>query len=190
MPGPRESDSAARHRRGVEESGFLSSLARSQVPGLKVACDMSQPRLRRAYWLAALAVFLALTLRDIYRTAEDFLRRPVVMTVEMSTLRQGPLTLPAITVCNLNQVRRSVLCGDRAVWADIAGAAHWRDTLCGEQRTRGVWLSPEQLSEASNFTAWVMETQRANESLGMLMGHQREDLIRECSLGARSACRG
>uniref|UniRef100_A0A905G0I3 Uncharacterized protein n=1 Tax=Ixodes scapularis TaxID=6945 RepID=A0A905G0I3_IXOSC len=188
MADPQASDSAAR-RRGVGEKGFLWSLSQSQAPGLKVVCDSSQPRLRRACWLAVLAVFLLLTLRDIYRTAEDFLRRPVVMGVEVSNLRQGSLPLPAITVCNINQVRKSILCGDRAVWGDRADVDYWRDKLCGTQ-IRDVWLTQDQLSEATNFTKWVMETQRISETLGKLMGHQREDLIVECSLGAQSSCKG
>ncbi|KAG0428858.1 hypothetical protein HPB47_024191 [Ixodes persulcatus] len=213
MADPRASDSAAR-RRGVGERGFLWSLSQSQAPGLKVVCDSSQPRLRRACWLAILIVFLLLTLRDIYRTAEDFLRRPVGMGVEVSNLRQGSLPLPAITVCNINQVRKSVLCGDRAIWGDRAEVDDWRDKLCGTQ-IRDVWISydddlkcitgvvqasmrnksyaveltQDQLSEATNFSEWVMETQRMNQTLGKLMGHQGEDLIRECSLGARSSCK-
>ncbi|KAH9366039.1 hypothetical protein HPB48_000846 [Haemaphysalis longicornis] len=109
--------------------------------------------------------------------------RPVAIDIALNEAEHGRLALPAITICNMNQVRRSVLCGNDTDMEQAPGADFWRKRLCQGRPIENVWMSEEVLEEVRNFTEWVMKTQRFNNTLGRRMGHQRMDLFRECSFG-------
>ncbi|XP_077498452.1 acid-sensing ion channel 4-B-like isoform X2 [Amblyomma americanum] len=159
-------------------------LYRSQIPGMKVVFGPQVPVARRACWVVMLAVFAGLTCWDIARTLTEFAERPVAIDISLSETERGQLPLPAITVCNMNQVRRSVLCGNDTDLASRRGADYWKERLCNGRPIENVWMSEELLREADNFTAWVMRTQRRDIELGLRMGHQRDDLYLECSFGS------
>ncbi|XP_049514326.1 acid-sensing ion channel 1 [Dermacentor silvarum] len=179
---------------------FKELLYRSHIPGMKVVLGHQVPAGRRACWVLVLAVFTALTGWDIVRTVTEFLERRVAIDIELSEIEDGQLPLPAITVCNMNQMRRSVLCGNDTDLEAQEGTAYWKERLCNGRPIENVWasisskrspllldsslMSEEVLKEADNFTEWVMRIQRGNIRLGMRMGHQRESLFLECTFGS------
>ncbi|KAH6941886.1 hypothetical protein HPB50_023695 [Hyalomma asiaticum] len=158
-------------------------LYRSHIPGMKVVMGPCVPARRRARWVFMLTVFTALTCWDIVRTVAEFLERPVAIDIELSEMEDGELPLPAITICNLNAMRRSVLCGNDDALKGQQGAEKWKQRLCNGRPMENVWMTEEVLQEAENFTQWVKEVQRGNKTLAMHIGHQREGLFLECNFG-------
>nr|XP_037288908.1 acid-sensing ion channel 4-A-like [Rhipicephalus microplus] len=158
-------------------------LYRSHVPGMKVVMGPFVPARRRARWVFVLTVFTALTCWDIARTVSEYLERHVAMDIELSEV-EDEMPLPAITVCNLNPVRKSVLCDPNYEALNAQeGAAYWRERLCNGRAIENVWMSEEVLKEVENFTQWVMRIQRKDVALAKRMGHQRKRLFLECTLG-------
>ncbi|KAK8782625.1 hypothetical protein V5799_016029 [Amblyomma americanum] len=84
-------------------------LYRSQIPGMKVVFGPQVPVARRACWVVMLAVFAGLTCWDIARTLTEFAERPVAIDISLSETERGQLPLPAITVCNMNQMSEELL---------------------------------------------------------------------------------
>ncbi|KAL1469090.1 hypothetical protein MTO96_004819 [Rhipicephalus appendiculatus] len=177
-------DSRAKgHLSAMVRAHLKELLYRSHIPGMKVVMGPFVPARRRARWAFMLAVFTALTCWDIARTVSEYLERHVAIDIELSEI-EGDLPLPAITVCNMNPMRKSVLCnGEDEILNSQKGTAYWRERLCNGRDIENVWMSEEVLKEAENFTQWVMRVQRRNTALALHMGHQRRDLFLECTFG-------
>ncbi|KAL1442034.1 hypothetical protein MTO96_008042 [Rhipicephalus appendiculatus] len=84
--------------------------ADSAIPGLRVILGLSHP-LRRLAWTAALAALVCVGLNDLYVVFREYFEYADTVDVMWARSPEG-MALPAVTFCNVNQVRWSVFCGD------------------------------------------------------------------------------
>ncbi|KAM7293125.1 acid-sensing ion channel 4-A-like [Ixodes scapularis] len=101
----------------------------SGVPGLRVIADARQNPWRRACWLLAFGALACLMVMDLSYIFVEFLRYEDVVSITYTEpARAG---FPAVTVCNVNKVRKSVLCQAGApVGLNDTVFNRWRDLLC------------------------------------------------------------
>ncbi|KAH9373877.1 hypothetical protein HPB48_016147 [Haemaphysalis longicornis] len=114
-----------------------SAVRASGLPGLRVVASPVSWQ-RRIAWLLAWLTLSALMAVDLHAVVSDFLRFDDV--VSMSVREPARATFPAVTVCNLNSVRRSVMCSDNDAQPLLHTAhfAYWRKRLCQNATHRNI----------------------------------------------------
>ncbi|EEC14628.1 hypothetical protein IscW_ISCW011642 [Ixodes scapularis] len=105
----------------------------SNIPGLRVIFQ-TRNLFRRLLWLAALAILGENLLWDTGNVVKEFVEYSDV--VQIGAIDEGnQIALPAVTVCNLNPLRRSAFCGENFV-SDVEKTDFWYDKYCTENVTR------------------------------------------------------
>ncbi|XP_042142193.1 acid-sensing ion channel 4-A-like [Ixodes scapularis] len=157
-----------------------SALRMSGVPGLRVIADARQNPWRRACWLLAFGALACLMVMDLSYIFVEFLRYEDVVSITYTEpARAG---FPAVTVCNVNKVRKSVLCQAGApVGLNDTVFYRWRDLLCNSSN-RNIAMSKEDLKLSRELTDWVQVTQSDKRYRGFLLGHKMEDVLQSCVL--------
>lgn len=82
----------------------------STIPGFSLIFGIKS-KLRRAFWITVLIIFIALTVNSLYEIIAEFLSFPIIVNVLVGDSRVLPF--PAITICNLNPVHRGRFCSLR-----------------------------------------------------------------------------
>nr|XP_037273821.1 uncharacterized protein LOC119166124 [Rhipicephalus microplus] len=77
--------------------------AESAIPGLRVILGLSHP-VRRLAWTAALAALVYVGLNDLYIVFREYFEYADTVDVMWARSPEG-MALPAVTVCNVNQLR-------------------------------------------------------------------------------------
>ncbi|KAK8774247.1 hypothetical protein V5799_011220 [Amblyomma americanum] len=87
-------------------------------------------RLRRLCWLLVWSALATLMVHDLGAVVADYLRFEDIVT--LSVYEPAWATFPAVTVCNLNRVRKSALCNRDLPPTKGPNAAifRWRRILC------------------------------------------------------------
>ncbi|XP_064456261.1 acid-sensing ion channel 4-A-like isoform X2 [Ornithodoros turicata] len=150
--------------------------------GFKVILGFSPP-LRRILWVSVLASLSFFGLQDMYDVFRDFAEYSDTVDVVLARPPDG-LAMPAVSFCNLNQVRRSVFCGD--IVLNRSTASEWQQKLCTDDGPLPIWLPEDEASDRKQFFKWVAEMQRRNEAMAELLGHQREDMVVDCTINGAS----
>ncbi|CAN7998871.1 unnamed protein product, partial [Ixodes hexagonus] len=105
----------------------------SNIPGLRVIFRTRTLR-RRLLWLFALALLGMLLLTDTGQLVKEFAEYNDVVQIGESD--EGyQIALPAVTVCNLNPLRRSAFC-DENITAGIPHSDYWYKKYCAENMSR------------------------------------------------------
>ncbi|XP_077553633.1 acid-sensing ion channel 1C-like [Haemaphysalis longicornis] len=156
--------------------------AESPIPGLRVILGMSHP-FRRLAWTVALTALVYIGLQDLYGVFREYFEYADTVDVQWSRPPEG-ITLPAVTFCNMNQVRRRAFCGD--IDLNRSTTAEWQRKICKlNARPLPVWLREDDALEREQFAKWVTELQRRNQTTASLLGHQREDMVVSCLVGGK-----
>ncbi|KAH7964917.1 hypothetical protein HPB49_002517 [Dermacentor silvarum] len=155
--------------------------AKSAIPGLRVILGMSHP-VRRLAWMAALATLVCIGLNDLYVVFREYFEYADTVDVKWARSPEG-MALPAVTVCNLNQVRKSAFCGD--IELNRSTATEWQQRICKDSPILPIWLRENDAAQRDEFYKWVTELQRRNETTAKLLGHQREDMVVSCLVNGK-----
>ncbi|XP_054929270.1 acid-sensing ion channel 4-B-like [Dermacentor andersoni] len=146
----------------------------SGLPGLRFVLGFRHP-LRRLAWLAVYAVLFVLTMRDTHKLLTEYYAYDDRVNQEI--LEQKQVQFPAITVCNMNPWRKSVLCSEESFQGKIEKALQAK--LCS-MPNRNVTLTDEDIALSNRLKQWISEEQRRNLSRAEKLGHQLEDMIQVC----------
>ncbi|XP_054933061.1 uncharacterized protein [Dermacentor andersoni] len=109
--------------------------AKSAIPGLRVILGLSHP-MRRLAWTAALAALVCIGLNDLYVVFREYFEYADTVDVKWARSPEG-MALPAVTFCNLNQVRKNVFCGD--IELNRSTATEWQQRICGGNSILPIW---------------------------------------------------
>ncbi|KAG0434194.1 hypothetical protein HPB47_019281 [Ixodes persulcatus] len=160
----------------------------SNIPGLRVIFQTSN-LFRRLLWLAALAILGENLLWDTGSVVKEFVEYNDV--VQIGAIDEGnQIALPAVTVCNLNPLRRSAFCDENFV-SDVENTDLWYDKYCTENVTRieGVlFASDTDIKDITKFTTWLGQLQKTNATDALRLGHQVEDMILLCNIKGQYSC--
>ncbi|XP_077557899.1 acid-sensing ion channel 4-like [Haemaphysalis longicornis] len=158
-----------------------SAVRASGLPGLRVVASPVSWQ-RRIAWLLAWLTLSALMAVDLHAVVSDFLRFDDV--VSMSVREPARATFPAVTVCNLNSVRRSVMCSDNDAQPLLHTAhfAYWRKRLCQNATHRNIALSEQDLILARNLTNWIRIVFRDVHYQKLGLGHRMDDMVLQCTI--------
>ncbi|XP_049268122.1 acid-sensing ion channel 2-like [Rhipicephalus sanguineus] len=146
----------------------------SGLPGLRFVLGFRHP-LRRLAWLAVYAVLFVLTMRDTHKLLTEYYAYDDRVNQEI--LEQKQVQFPAITVCNMNPWRKSVLCSEESFQGKSEKGLQAK--LCS-MPNRNVTLTDEDISLSNRLKQWISEEQRRNLSRAEKLGHQLEDMIQVC----------
>ncbi|XP_049270284.1 uncharacterized protein LOC125757925 [Rhipicephalus sanguineus] len=91
--------------------------AESAIPGLRVILGLSHP-VRRLAWTAALAALVCIGLNDLYIVFREYFEYADTVDVMWARSPEG-MALPAVTVCNVNQVRVDDIVGRDVRSSDV-----------------------------------------------------------------------
>ncbi|KAH7954916.1 hypothetical protein HPB49_022777 [Dermacentor silvarum] len=166
-----------------------SALRRSSVPGLRlVASPAPLPRLRRVTWLLVWLSLGALLTQDLSAVVTDYLRFDDIVTV--SVHEPARPSFPAVTVCNVNRVRRSALCDHhrRPLHALDPALLRWRRLLCNSTTYPNIALSKEDLELQRELAEWTRTVFRNTRYADLHLGHQVDNMLQHCAFNGQD-CR-
>ncbi|XP_075536963.1 degenerin-like protein unc-105 [Dermacentor variabilis] len=155
--------------------------AKSAIPGLRVILGLSHP-MRRLAWTAALAALVCIGLNDLYVVFREYFEYADTVDVKWARSPEG-MALPAVTFCNLNQVRKNVFCGD--IELNRSTATEWQQRICGGNSILPIWLRENDAAQRDEFQKWITELQRRNETTAKFLGHQWEDMVKSCLVNGK-----
>ncbi|XP_049521100.1 acid-sensing ion channel 4-A-like [Dermacentor silvarum] len=174
---------------GVANARSSSALRRSSVPGLRlVASPAPLPRLRRVTWLLVWLSLGALLTQDLSAVVTDYLRFDDIVTV--SVHEPARPSFPAVTVCNVNRVRRSALCDHhrRPLHALDPALLRWRRLLCNSTTYPNIALSKEDLELQRELAEWTRTVFRNTRYADLHLGHQVDNMLQHCAFNGQD-CR-
>ncbi|KAK8783871.1 hypothetical protein V5799_009765 [Amblyomma americanum] len=146
--------------------------AESAIPGLRVILGLSHP-VRRLAWTAALAALVCVGLNDLYEVFREYFEYADTVDVKWTRSPEG-MALPAVTVCNLNQV------------CDTNNIRKKTDPTAVTVTVLLLYSLPEDdAAEREEFYKWITELQRRNETTAKLLGHQRDGMVVSCLVGGK-----
>ncbi|XP_064644685.1 acid-sensing ion channel 1-like [Lineus longissimus] len=79
----------------------------SSMHGLQYIGSSVNPALRRLFWACCFVASVAFFLNAVIPRLSDYLRNPVLTKISIE--RSHPMTFPAVTICNFNPYRKSIL---------------------------------------------------------------------------------
>ncbi|KAH6937667.1 hypothetical protein HPB50_003562 [Hyalomma asiaticum] len=91
--------------------------------------------------------------------------------------------LVCIGLNDLYIVFRSVFCGD--IELNRSTATEWQQKICGRSPILPIWLREDDFAQREEFSKWITELQRRNETTAKLLGHQRENMVVSCLVGGK-----
>ncbi|KAL3238263.1 hypothetical protein MRX96_021944 [Rhipicephalus microplus] len=135
--------------------------------GVKNSSAGMQLLLRLRIMFAESAIPRPSRLNDLYIVFREYFEYADTVDVMWARSPEG-MALPAVTVCNVNQVRWSVFCGDIEL-----------------NRSTASRMARKNLHKREEFHKWIAELQRRNETTAKLLGHQRENMVVSCLVGGK-----
>lgn len=123
--------------------------------------------IRRLFWLLIVLVAGGYCLYNISDRVQHLLRNPTFTST--SIVRKESLEFPAVTICNLNSVKRSYLEDLGSAGVDVSSLTKFNFTTCSQSDIINTG------EEGLNLSKILREG-----------GHQAEDLIKECYFMGRS----
>ncbi|XP_077520488.1 acid-sensing ion channel 4-B-like [Amblyomma americanum] len=124
---------------------------------------------------------------DLGAVVADYLRFEDIVT--LSVYEPAWATFPAVTVCNLNRVRKSALCNRDLPPTKGPNAAifRWRRILCNTT-DRDVAIRKEDLNLQRELTDWIRVVFRDARYAEYELGHQMDDMVQRCVINGQD-CR-
>lgn len=148
----------------------------SGLPGLRFVLGFHlNPR--RLAWLVLYATLFLLTMRDTHRLLAEYYAYEDRVNQDIMETKQ--VQFPAVTICNMNPWRKSMVCSEESFVSKSAKALI--DELCNSV-PRNVTMSEEDLVTTHKLKTWISAEQRRNLSRAERLGHQIEDMIIECQV--------
>ncbi|CAN7984344.1 unnamed protein product, partial [Ixodes hexagonus] len=89
---------------------------------------------------------------------------------------------PAVTVCNMNPWRRSMVCNEDSFVSKAAKALIGQLCNSGPRNVTVSELENDDLATTHKLKTWISAEQRRNLSRAERLGHQLEDMILECRI--------
>ncbi|KAL3206132.1 hypothetical protein MRX96_040380 [Rhipicephalus microplus] len=157
-------------------------IADSGVPGCDVLCGKRGGGFRKAVWAIVLATLLSLTLQECIQVFLEYGRFPV--SFDYSYEEEDSLHFPAVTVCNVNPLKKAALCtSELASSQEMPEQLHRR--LCGND-TIFYKPNPEDTATQMQLTAWMAQLSSSRYQRLETLTTQFEDMIVSCSYGRRN----
>ncbi|KAM7293355.1 acid-sensing ion channel 2-like [Ixodes scapularis] len=153
----------------------------SGLPGLRFVLGFHLNS-RRLVWLALYATLFLLTMWDSHRLLADYYTYDASVNQKnayFSGLQTKQVQFPAVTVCNMNPWRKSMVCSESSFVSKSAKRliSHLCNGVPGN-----VTLTKEDLVMTQKLKTWISAEQRRNISRADRLGHQMNDMIIECRI--------
>ncbi|XP_077553678.1 acid-sensing ion channel 2-like [Haemaphysalis longicornis] len=147
--------------------------AESTVPGFIQMAQARNP-LRIIIWFVAFVGLGSVALTNLYELMDEYFQYPLTVNIRLEDVYN--VEFPAVTMCNLNPVRKSLLCGQETD-LDYDLQEFLCNTTAADTVTRG-----EDEGQLEQFVMWLATKQRTEPDLARLLGHQLPDLLKTCSI--------
>ncbi|XP_018494240.1 acid-sensing ion channel 4-A [Galendromus occidentalis] len=156
-------------------SNLRVMMAESQVPGLS-SMLRGRSRVRVYTWAFFYIVMTVVALHFLRVLFDDYFSYPISVSIRLEDT--AGLLLPAITICNLNPVRRTLICGENTFTLAIPDDI--KDYLCNE--TYRHMISDDGANMVNDFTFWLASSQRLDRDAVKALGHNIRRNVRSCTL--------
>ncbi|KAL1416748.1 hypothetical protein MTO96_000694 [Rhipicephalus appendiculatus] len=157
-------------------------IADSGVPGCDVLCGKRGGGFRKAVWAIVLATLLSLTLQECIQVFLEYGRFPV--SFDYSYEEEDSLHFPAVTVCNVNPLKKTALCKSKLSSSQDM-PEQLRRRLC-ENDTIFYQPNPDDAATQMQLTAWMAQLSSSRYHRLETLTTQFEDMIVSCSYGRRN----
>ncbi|CAN8021290.1 unnamed protein product, partial [Ixodes persulcatus] len=147
--------------------------ALSTVPGFSQMAQSKHP-LRIILWFIAFVGLGSVALGNLYDLLEEYFQYPLTVSIRLEDMTN--VEFPAVTFCNLNPVRKSLLCG-----RDTDLSYELQEFLCNKSAVATV--VSEDDGQLEQFVLWLATKQRTEPELARILGHQLQDLLKTCNIG-------
>lgn len=146
----------------------------SGLPGADVFVEGG--RVRRLLWTAAVLTLVYYSASETGAILREYFTYSVAVAFEYNT--NESFELPDVTVCNVNQLRRSKLCALEA--SERAMESELEERLCGKsQEFREA--NTDDLKLQHRLSDWLALTAVRNASQVETLGHQFTDVVIDCT---------
>ncbi|XP_030833004.1 amiloride-sensitive sodium channel subunit beta isoform X4 [Strongylocentrotus purpuratus] len=135
--------------------------------GIPRVLNASRPWQSRLFWCVVTLIFAGVFLFQGSKLVQSYIARPT--TTKISLITKSRLEFPAVTICNLNMLRRSMLKGDEYDYSGIEDIEDPND-----------WEALYNLSKGSDYNNFKNFVKPTKEELRTL-GHKAKDFILQCS---------
>ncbi|XP_067144921.1 degenerin-like protein asic-2 [Centruroides vittatus] len=156
-----------------EEFSIQTFFGSSAVIGLPQIAG-SRHVLRKLLWCAVLIIGITFCALESYKFMTEFYKYPVVINLEIEN--KGILEFPAVTVCNINRVRKS----EYHVIINPENANHTTTFINSTERNR--YCSEERLVDERNQAEFYSKYFFLNKTVRNEIGHQYHKFIATKSL--------
>ncbi|KAH7962616.1 FMRFamide-activated amiloride-sensitive sodium channel [Rhipicephalus sanguineus] len=172
-------DKATSARSGVQEATANCCLtarglySQSTVPGFIQMAQARNP-FRIIIWFVAFVGLGSVALSNLYELMHEYFQYPLTVNIRLEDVNN--VEFPAVTLCNLNPVRKSLLCGQET---DLDYTL--QEFLCNKTAEMTVTRGEDE-GQLEQFVMWLATKQRTEPELAKTLGHQLPDLLRTCSI--------
>ncbi|KAH6939171.1 hypothetical protein HPB50_016414 [Hyalomma asiaticum] len=172
-------DKATSARSGVQEATANCCLtarglySQSTVPGFLQMAQARNP-FRIIIWFVAFVGLGSVALSNLYELMHEYFQYPLTVNIRLEDVTN--VEFPAVTICNLNPVRKSLLCGQET---DLDYTL--QEFLCNKTAETTVTRGEDE-GQLEQFVMWLATKQRTEPELAKTLGHQLPDLLRTCSI--------
>nr|XP_037285635.1 acid-sensing ion channel 2-like [Rhipicephalus microplus] len=172
-------DKATSARSGVQEATANCCLtarglySQSTVPGFIQMAQARNP-FRIIIWFVAFVGLGSVALSNLYELMHEYFQYPLTVNIRLEDVYN--VEFPAVTLCNLNPVRKSLLCGQET---DLDYTL--QEFLCNKTAEMTVTRGEDE-GQLEQFVMWLATKQRTEPELARTLGHQLPDLLRTCSI--------
>ncbi|XP_075534963.1 acid-sensing ion channel 1-like [Dermacentor variabilis] len=172
-------DKATSARSGVQEATANCCLtarglySQSTVPGFIQMAQARNP-FRIIIWFVAFVGLGSVALSNLYELMHEYFQYPLTVNIRLEDVNN--VEFPAVTLCNLNPVRKSQLCGQET---DLD--YNLQEFLCNKSAETTVTRGEDE-DQLEQFVMWLATKQRTEPELAKTLGHQLADLLRTCSI--------
>ncbi|KAL1485092.1 hypothetical protein MTO96_010465 [Rhipicephalus appendiculatus] len=172
-------DKATSARSGVQEATANCCLtarglySQSTVPGFIQMAQARNP-FRIIIWFVAFVGLGSVALSNLYELMHEYFQYPLTVNIRLEDVNN--VEFPAVTLCNLNPVRKSLLCGQET---DLDYTL--QEFLCNKTAETTVTRGEDE-GQLEQFVMWLATKQRTEPELAKTLGHQLPDLLRTCSI--------
>ncbi|XP_037561245.1 acid-sensing ion channel 1-like [Dermacentor silvarum] len=172
-------DKATSARSGVQEATANCCLtarglySQSTVPGFIQMAQARNP-FRIIIWFVAFVGLGSVALSNLYELMHEYFQYPLTVNIRLEDVNN--VEFPAVTLCNLNPVRKSQLCGQET---DLDYTL--QEFLCNKTAETTVTRGEDE-GQLEQFVMWLATKQRTEPELARTLGHQLAHLLRTCSI--------
>ncbi|XP_022705653.1 FMRFamide-activated amiloride-sensitive sodium channel-like [Varroa jacobsoni] len=150
-------------------------MAESQVPGLS-SMLRGRSKCRVGTWALTYIAMTAVALHFLRLLFSDYFSYPVSVSIRLEDT--SGLLFPAVTICNLNPIRRHLICENADSVLSIPEEV--KDYICNETYRESI--QDENLDVIEQFSFWLAHSQRLNKEAVKALGHPMKKNVRACTL--------